>query len=225
MQKKLRSKKELEKYFGRTFFEIKTQLKDFKITQHIKEVYVEDLNDFKLMRKPGPESDMLIGDYSCHSEYIYDFQEEGLYMDLGFFTLERYETKNLSTYCEKEQLETVIDLHMASMRKAVTDLKDYLSNKILDLETIDLLMRIVKIQFEGIDNWNRPIFREVSSKNRFGDVNNLFSYNHPNENGKLKNYLKKCKQNPNIYLEWFGTGFGCEPHGGLCYDIKLQIVD
>lgn len=225
MDKKLRSRKELEKYFGRTFFEIKTQLKDFEITQIIKEVYVEDLNDFKLMRRPADQSDMIIGDHSCHSEYIYDFQEEGLYMDSGFFSLERYETKYLSTYCEKEQLETVIDLHLASMRKAVTHLISFLSNKILDLQTIDLLMRVVKIQFEGIDNWYRPIFREVNSKNRFGDVNNLFSYHHPDENAKLKNYLKKCKQDPNNYLEWFGTGFGCEPHGGLGDDIKLQIVD
>ena len=225
MQKKLRSREELEKYFGRTFFEIKTQLKDFEITQRIKEVYVEDLNDFKLMRKPGPESDMLIGNYSCHSEYIYDFQEEGLYMDLGFFTLERYETKNLSTYCEKEQLKTVIDLHMASMRKAVTDLKDYLSNKILDLDTIDLKMRIVEIKFEGVDNWNRPIFKDVNSKWRFGDVNNLFSYHHTSLNGKLKNYLSKCKKDPNFYLQYFGSSFDCEPNGGLADDIQLKIVD
>ena len=35
--------------------------------------------------------------------------------------------------------------------------------------------KIIKVDFEGIDFFNRPIFKDIKSKNRYGDVNNLFS--------------------------------------------------
>jgi hypothetical protein len=86
-------------------------------------------------------------------------------------------------------------------------------------------MRIIEIKFEGIDNWNRPIFKDVNSKWRFGDVNNLFSYHDIEEDDKFKQFLVDYKKTPNYYLQYFGSSFGCEPNGGLADDIQLKIVD
>ena len=81
--------------------------------------------------------------------------------------------------------------------------------------------RIIEIKFEGIDDWNRPVFKSTKSKHRFGDVNNLFSYNEFKENKIIEQY----KNNPNDYLVYFGQSFNCEPNGGLQEDIKLVIIE
>lgn len=84
-------------------------------------------------------------------------------------------------------------------------------------------VRVVKIKFEGIDNWNRPVFKHVDSSQRYGDVNNLFSYE-PNES-KFKEFMKLWKEDPKKHIEYLGRSFGCEPEGGLSDKIKLEIIE
>ena len=63
----------------------------------------------------------------------------------------------------------------------------------------------IKLQFVGIDSWNRPVFKSPSEKLYFGDVNNLFS-----DDATESEVLKKVT----IYdLCYFGEHFGCEPMG------------
>lgn len=63
----------------------------------------------------------------------------------------------------------------------------------------------IKLQFIGIDSWNRPVFKSPNEKLYFGDVCNLFS-----DNATESEVLKKVT----IYdLCYFGEHFGCEPTG------------
>lgn len=63
----------------------------------------------------------------------------------------------------------------------------------------------IKLQFIGIDSWNRPIFKDPNAKVYFGDVCNLF-----NGDATETEVLKKIT----IYdLCYFGDHFGCEPMG------------
>lgn len=80
---------------------------------------------------------------------------------------------------------------------------------------------IFELKFEGIDDWNRPVFKEIDSKIRYGDVNKLWTYEECGEkNEKVIDYYKN-----NIdALEYFGTSFNCEPHGGNPYKSKLTIL-
>lgn len=94
-----------------------------------------------------------------------------------------------------------------------------------NIETREGPKVIVEIKFEGIDDWNRPVFKDTKSNIRYGDVNNLFSYHDIEENDKWKKTLKLYKENPHFYLEYFGRSFGCEPNGGLPKNIKLKIVE
>jgi len=63
----------------------------------------------------------------------------------------------------------------------------------------------IKLQFVGIDSWNRPVFRDPNEKKYFGDVCNLFG-----DDATEADVLKKVT----IYdLCYFGEYFGCEPMG------------
>lgn len=77
------------------------------------------------------------------------------------------------------------------------------------------------LQFRGIDDYHRPVFKDVDSKLYFGDVNKLWNYE---ESGKdyeaLKEYYRK---NPDA-LEYFGSSFNCEPHGGSKPFFKFNII-
>lgn len=76
---------------------------------------------------------------------------------------------------------------------------------------------IVNIKFEGIDNFSGPIFKEVNSSARFGDVDCT-------KTGKPEDVIAYYKNNINK-LQYFGRTFGCEPNGGLDRSIQLRIVD
>jgi hypothetical protein len=63
----------------------------------------------------------------------------------------------------------------------------------------------VKLVFKGIDNWNRPVWKDPEESIFFGSVDELFSWGATEEE-----VLKKV----DIYnLCYFGTKFGCEPMG------------
>ena len=77
---------------------------------------------------------------------------------------------------------------------------------------------ILEVKFEGIDDWNRPVFKSNNPKYkslRFGSVVTLFPYD-----SKEEDVISKVKASE---LEYFGDRFGCEPHGGKFKGLELQI--
>ena len=80
-------------------------------------------------------------------------------------------------------------------------------------------MILVQIKFKGIDDWNRPVFKNIASNSHYGSVTTLFNYDDSAE--KVIKYFKDHIDE----LEYFGDRFGCEPHGGLDKSIKLEIVN
>lgn len=71
---------------------------------------------------------------------------------------------------------------------------------------------MIKLTFVGIDSWNRPVFKWVHESGRtyyIGSVNHLFDDDHDTED--IKQFFRQNSDD----LEYFGTSFGCEPHGGL----------
>lgn len=75
---------------------------------------------------------------------------------------------------------------------------------------------IVNIKFKSIDDFNRPVFKDVNSNTYYGDLNAEYYR-------KTDNISEFYKDNIHL-LEYFGTRFNCEPHGGLYPKIKLNIV-
>jgi len=71
----------------------------------------------------------------------------------------------------------------------------------------------ILIKFEGIDYWNRPIFKSLETKSRYGSVDILFDYDETE-----KEVLKKVNEDD---LLWFGNSFGCEPMGNQCKNLKI----
>lgn len=82
----------------------------------------------------------------------------------------------------------------------------------------------IKIKHIGIDDWGRPIFKATDSNSYFGSVTTLFPNKIIAPNRLASEICDYFKSNINE-LEYFGTKFGCEPHGGLSNNIKLKIVD
>lgn len=79
-------------------------------------------------------------------------------------------------------------------------------------------MNIVNIKFRGIDDFNRPVFKDVDSPNHYGSTCKLFSYG-----VKKEEVIKYFKDNPEE-LEYFGKKFNCEPNGGMPKDTTLNII-
>lgn len=77
---------------------------------------------------------------------------------------------------------------------------------------------IVKIKFRGIDNWNRPVYKDIDSPNHYGNVLKLFSYDDSKE--RVDNYHKDHLDE----LCYFGQHFGCEPMGGLNKEIIFKLI-
>ncbi len=71
----------------------------------------------------------------------------------------------------------------------------------------------LKIKFEGIDYWNRPIFKSINGKDRYGSVNKLF-----NQNMREDAVLEEIVEDDLLY---FGNSFGCEPMGDPAGNIKI----
>lgn len=74
-------------------------------------------------------------------------------------------------------------------------------------------MAKVKVKFEGIDSWNRPVFRNVDGVSRYGCVDILFHYD-VTEEAVLQLINEKD-------LLWFGNSFDCEPMGNSC---NVEII-
>ena len=63
----------------------------------------------------------------------------------------------------------------------------------------------ILVKFEGIDRFNRPIFKSLKTKSRYGSVDVLFNYD-----STEKDVLRKVSEKDLLY---FGNSFGCEPMG------------
>ena len=74
-------------------------------------------------------------------------------------------------------------------------------------------MKMTKVTFESIDSWNRPVFKDIDSKNRYGSVDILFDYD-----ATEKEVLEKITP---FDLCYFGTHFDCEPCGNPVSDIVI----
>lgn len=80
-------------------------------------------------------------------------------------------------------------------------------------------MKTVNIKFKGVDDWNRPVFKDVDSRCFYGNTTKLFGWADPTS--KIIDYFK----NHIDELEYFGNSFGCEPNGGISKNITLNIID
>ncbi len=71
-----------------------------------------------------------------------------------------------------------------------------------------------KVRFEGIDDFNRPVFKSVNNRNRYGLTDELFSH------GAKEKYVLRCLGRIEN-LTFFGKRFNCEPTGGT-YPVEVQ---
>ena len=76
---------------------------------------------------------------------------------------------------------------------------------------------MLKIKYEGIDDWNRPVFKDINSENRFGSVEILFPYWETE-----KSVLEKISEK---HLCYFGKCFDGDPMGGIVKGIKIIRSD
>lgn len=75
-----------------------------------------------------------------------------------------------------------------------------------------------QIKFRGIDKWNRPVYKVIDKPMYFGSTDTLF--NDEADEEKVNEYFKDNTEE----LEYFGSTFGCEPHGGRSELLILKIV-
>ena len=71
-----------------------------------------------------------------------------------------------------------------------------------------------KVKFEGIDDFNRPVFKSVNNRNRYGSTDELFSHD------AKEKYVLRCMGEIKT-LSFFGTRFNCEPTGGN-YPVEVE---
>ena len=76
---------------------------------------------------------------------------------------------------------------------------------------------MITIKFEGVDSFNRPIFKDINSKDRYGDTDHLFD-----TEATEGEVLTKINIGD---LCFFGKRFGCEPMGTPAGDLKFLSVD
>lgn len=84
--------------------------------------------------------------------------------------------------------------------------------------------RVIKkiiLEFKGIDDWNRPIFKLKDKHLFYGDTVNLFSYSQQ-KNDVLDFYKENSQKIKDII--YFGQSFGCEPSSSpLQSDLKIIL--
>ena len=130
--------KNLSKYYGIDLNYIDTSLNtngDINTKITIKKSI--DLNDFKIMVKPGEGCHFVIGGYSVNKNDIFEINK-GINNDTSFFALKRYNTINLFTYCTDKNINKVKKLHLSIIKKSILDLKIELNNTIKHLKTINI---------------------------------------------------------------------------------------
>ena len=75
-------------------------------------------------------------------------------------------------------------------------------------------LKTIKIQFRGIDSWNRPVFCSIEKPHRYyGSVNSLFD-----DGATEEKVLSEIDED---YLVYFGDHFGCEPMGTNSGNVEI----
>ena len=112
-------------------------------------------------------------------------------------------------------VEAFKSLRMSFQKGDYTVLVEIL--KQIPIEKLEEIAYVDKItvMFEGIDHWNRPVFKSTKTKSRYGSVDFLFNYN-----TSEKEVLEIISEKDLLY---FGNNFGCEPMGNPCKNLKILI--
>lgn len=84
--------------------------------------------------------------------------------------------------------------------------------------------REISLKFKGIDDFSRPVFKQVGKNIYFGSTTILFPDKElfPNESIEEINEYFRNNQNK---IELFGSKFNCEPNGGNSSKWKFTIID
>jgi len=78
------------------------------------------------------------------------------------------------------------------------------------------MKEIICVRFAGIDDWNRPVFKDMAKNVFYGFTNVVFSH------GASEDEVFQ-EIDPNT-IEYFGTQFNCEPWGGLDHRQRVIVV-
>jgi len=83
--------------------------------------------------------------------------------------------------------------------------------------------KIIDIKFRGIDDFNRPVYKDIKSNTYFGSTEKLFSNDTPTK--EINDYFSGNLENMDK-LELFGYKFNCEPIGGFNHEkFVLNILN
>jgi len=84
--------------------------------------------------------------------------------------------------------------------------------------------KTITVEFEGVDFWSRPVYKDVNTIVRYGSVNTLFPDTKIAPNGTKEEINAFFRENIED-LVYFGSSFDCEPNGGMPSHYKLNIID
>ena len=84
-------------------------------------------------------------------------------------------------------------------------------------------LKELKVVFYGVDDWDRPVFRDVYGQDGkyhygnkfFGDTDNLFH--------GFEKLMERYKEGTDS-LCYFGSYFGCEPDGDNPKDLGVKLI-
>lgn len=78
------------------------------------------------------------------------------------------------------------------------------------------------LKFVGEDDWSRPVFKHIHAKYHFGSTNILIP---DKEKGLVdeESIIKYFSEHQEA-IEYFGTAFNCEPHGGMPEGYELIFI-
>ena len=111
--------KNLEKYYGKELAYVLTELKNGKINTNVQNKKVYDPRDFSRRVAPCAGCDLVIGDNSVDSKYIFDVG--GLFTGNGAFAFGRFDSITLFNYCELEQVEQVISEQIEAIKNTLRE--------------------------------------------------------------------------------------------------------
>jgi hypothetical protein len=81
------------------------------------------------------------------------------------------------------------------------------------------------LKFRGLDDWNRPVYKQEDAKVYIGSTSVLFPNKEIAPNGTTAEINAYFRANLDK-LEYFGTSFNCEPDGRqFAEHVKLEIND
>lgn len=72
--------------------------------------------------------------------------------------------------------------------------------------------KIIDIKFRGIDDFNRPVYKDIKSNTYFGSTEKLFYLSTPTK--EINDYFSENMDK----LEFFGLKFNCEPIGDFNHE-------